>query len=391
MRLPYIFVSALLMISTGCGHGHSEHEHEHEHSHAPGHVHGEAEEHEDEDEHGHDHSDEIILSPADAERFGVVVEEAVYQPFSKTIKVSGEINAPSASIYTVAARSSGKITLASDIIVGGSLKTGQTVGHISAAGFEGGDPTAAAALRLEAARKELDRLTPLFKEGLVSQKDYIAAQNEYNQALATTSGSKNGSTLVSPASGRISKLFVSQNQFVNSGEPILELTDTRKLTLRAYVPVRFAGMVPEIVSARFSSPASDKVWDLTEMNGRLTSGSTNMVTEGGYIPVQFDFDNNSNSVAGTYADVYLVCQTADSCIALPRTAITEELGTKFVFVQVDDHGYEKRPVATGNSDGKRTAILSGIEPGDKVVTSGTVFVKLAQTKNVMPEGHSHSH
>ncbi len=389
MRLNYFIVSALLMISTGCTQGHAdhEHEHEHEHAHASGHVHGESEEHED----GHDHDDEIILSPADAERFGVEVEEASYQPFNKTVKVSGQIIAPVASVYTVVAKSTGKISLASNIIVGGELKQGQIIGHISADGFEGGDPTEAAALKLEAAKKELERLTPLYNEGLVSKKDYVATQNDYNQALAATSGNKKGSAVVAPAAGRISKIFISQNQFVNPGEPILELTDTRKLTLRADVPVRHAGIVPEIVSARFSTPASDKVWDLSELSGRQTSGSGNIVTDGGYIPVQFDFDNNANSVAGTYADVYLVCQTTDSCIALPRTAITEELGTKFIFIQVDDHGYEKRNVTIGNSDGKRTAILSGIEPGEKVVTSGTVFVKLAQTKNIMPEGHSHTH
>ena len=123
------------------------------------------------------------------------------------------------------------------------------------------------------------------------------------------------------------------------------------------------------------------------MNGRLVSGVNNIVTEGGYIPVQFDFENTENLAAGTYADIYLVCQQADSCIALPKSAITEELGTKYVFVKVDDHGYQKRLVTTAGSDGERTVILSGVNPGEEVVTQGTVFVKLAQTKNVVPEGH----
>lgn len=373
MKISRVLIAVTTIALTGCGHNHTT-ENEHEGI---------------EVERSHD--DEIVLSPTDAERFGVETEKVEYSPLNQAIKVTGQIEAPAASVYTVSAHTSGKVTLGNNIVAGSILKQGQHIGTISAQGFEGGDQSAAASARLEAAQKELDRLRPLYKEGLVSQKEFTAAEAEYNIAKASSSGTKGGSAVTSPASGRVSRLLVSQNQFVSAGEPILELTDTRQLALRADLPVRYSGKLPEIISARFVTPSSDTIYDLTEMNGRLATGTNNMVSQNGYIPVQFYFDNNVNSVAGTYADVYLVCQTTDSCITLPRSAITEELGAKFVFVKVDDHGYEKRNVATGSTDGKRTAILSGLKPGEEVVTKGVVFVKLAQTKNNMPEGHSHNH
>lgn len=42
------------------------------------------------------------------------------------------------------------------------------------------------------------------------------------------------------------------------------------------------------------------------------------------------------------------------------------------------------------SDGERVEILSGINPGDKVVTEGAVHVRLAAAGKSIP-GHTHNH
>ncbi|MCM1021361.1 MAG: efflux RND transporter periplasmic adaptor subunit [Muribaculum sp.] len=381
MKLAQILLLSLSLTGFyGCAHSHSDHDGEH---------HDEVEV-EGADEHHHD-DDEIILSPDDAARFGVVTEIIQQQPFYQTIKVTGEVSAPETGVYTVTARKSGKIIFAGNISAGTMLKAGQTIGRLSASGYQGGDQTAADAIRLESAKKELDRLTPLYKEGVVSQKDYAAAEAEYRIAEVAANGSSTSSTVVSPVSGRVSNIFVSQNQFLNAGDPILNIVDTKELTLRADLPVKYSKLLSDIVSARYSTAESDTVYDIADMNGRLISSNNNMVSKGGYIPVQFKFDNVLNTVAGAYADIYLICKQTKNCISLPRTAISEEQGAKFVFVKIDDHGYEKRNVSLGNSDGQRVAILKGLQPGEEVVTEGTVFVKLAQTKNVMPEGHSHHH
>ena len=45
----------------------------------------------------------------------------------------------------------------------------------------------------------------------------------------------------------------------------------------------------------------------------------------------------------------------------------------------------------GATDGARREILSGIKNGDKVVTAGTTYVRLAESSGAVPEGHSHNH
>ena len=76
-------------------------------------------------------------------------------------------------------------------------------------------------------------------------------------------------------------------------------------------------------------------------------------------------------------------------ISVPASAITEEQGLYFVYLQLDEEGYKKQEVTLGQNDGVRTQITSGLKIGDKVVTKGVYQVKLAAISSVMPEGHSH--
>ncbi|MDE6503535.1 MAG: efflux transporter periplasmic adaptor subunit, partial [Muribaculaceae bacterium] len=61
-----------------------------------------------------------------------------------------------------------------------------------------------------------------------------------------------------------------------------------------------------------------------------------------------------------------------------------------VYIRLDEDCYEKSPVARGGSDGQRVEILSGITPGEHVVTDGMAYVRLAENVGAVP-GHSHTH
>lgn len=76
-------------------------------------------------------------------------------------------------------------------------------------------------------------------------------------------------------------------------------------------------------------------------------------------------------------------------LAVSSEAITESQGIYFVYVQHSADTYRKVEVTLGASDGMRTEILSGLHPGDKVVTRGATLVRLAANATAVPEGHSH--
>ena len=105
----------------------------------------------------------------------------------------------------------------------------------------------------------------------------------------------------------------------------------------------------------------------------------------------FHLEGDGRLTSGGYVDAYLKLASQHNAIAVPAEALSEQQGKWFVYIQLDEDCYEKRPVERGGTDGQNVEILSGIKPGENVVTDGVAYVKLAESAGIVPEGHSHSH
>lgn len=382
-----ISAATLTLILSACsgqnesheGHGHHDHE---RHDHQPAAT--------------ADHDDEglIVLGHDQIEKLGV--ESTVIQPdeFSDILKVSGEISAMPGSAGAVAARQAGIVKLASGISTGSYVSSGRVIATVTARGMSGGDPNEAARVAYQAAKRELDRITPLHKEGIVSTRDYNAAIQRVDEARAamvtTTPGG--GSTATAPVSGVITSLDVVDGQFVEAGQTIAAISSNNALTLRADIPESAASRLSEITGARFRPSYSDEVIDVLQSGGKMVSTPTVSAATGGYVPVYFTLPKGKDGlINGSYCEVYLLGTPRQGVIAVAEEGISEQQGKFFVYVEKEPGHYEKRPVMTGPTDGIRREILSGVHPGDKVVSKGMAFVRLAETSGAVPEGHSHSH
>lgn len=356
-------------------------------------AHNHADEHGHKEEgHGHDHHDEIVMSPSDAARFGVRAEAISKAPFSEVIKTVGEIMPAASDRAVVSAPTAGIVRLARGIEVGANVRAGETVASVSAKNISGGDANSAAKANLNAAKRELDRLEPLLKDGLVTKKDYNEALRVYEEAKSSYSPTAAGGVASAPLAGVISELSVSDGAYVEAGQPIATIGRNNRLTLRALLPASEVAFLPRIATANFRPSKGGDVISLADRKGALLSSSTSgSGSTPGYVPVYFSFDSNGDVIPGVPADIYLVGSAKAEALTVPLEAISEQQGEKFVYVKVDDHAYRKQNVKVGRSDGKRVEILTGINDGDSVVTVGSTFVRLAETSTVVPEGHSHSH
>ena len=149
-------------------------------------------------------------------------------------------------------------------------------------------------------------------------------------------------------------------------------------------------MLRGVSSAHFRTSYNNHVYQLDSLNGRLLSYGKSTDGTSYYIPVTFEFDNRGEVLPGAFAEVWLLSGEREDIISIPRSALTEEQGVKFVYVQLDAECYQKREVKTGADDGARVEILSGLKEGEKLVTQGAIHVKLASASNAIPE-HTHNH
>lgn len=391
--LSYILWGCSGSSSHGSGeeHQHSDHIEEHDHEHSE----HEAHDHESEG-HEHDaHSDEIILKKAEAEAIGLTTKTMAPEKFHSVITCSGTLSAAQGDEMTVVAPVSGVVALAGRHIADGSqVAKGSVLLRLSAEKMAAGDPASRAYIDYETARKAYDRATELVKDQIISRQEYEQIARDYETArlaYEAVGGSRSGSAVQAPMSGYLKNILVSDGDFVEMGQPLMTLSQNRRLQLRAEVPQRYYKSLPTVTSAHFKTTYDDRVYDLGQLNGKLLSYGRGTLAGGAYVPVVFEFDNRGDVVPGACVEVYLLSSSVDNALVVPVSALTEEQGLYFVYLRLDEEGYKKQEVTIGDTDGANVRILSGLHEGDRVVTRGVYQVKLAANSSVIPEGHSHNH
>lgn len=375
-------------------HSHDAHAHSHEdHDHAAHEQDAHSHDAHAHDAHGHNHGEGIAFTKKQAEAAGLVVEEVAEVPFYDVIKTAGHLQAPVGDEAVVVATSAGVLYYTQPSLVEGqALSEGKAFAGISAKRLQDGDPLVKAKLAYETAKAEYERAERLVADKIVSAKEYEQIRLRYETAKTTYEGQAAGMTelgasLASPITGYVKQLLVPNGAHVEVGQPVAVVTQTRRLQLVAEVSERDFGQLAKVTKAHFRPTYSDRFYKTDELGGRLLAYGRSAV--GAFVPVTFEVDNVGDLIAGSYAEVYLLTRPESGVVSIPVTALTEEQGLYFVYVQVCDEEFEKREVHPGRRGGERVEILHGLHYGDRVVTRGAVQVKLASMTTAIPHGHSH--
>lgn len=341
------------------------------------------------------HAGEIVLPVEKAKAAGVVAEVIKPGDFQTVIQTSGSLQSASGDEASVVATMSGIVRMVRAMPEGARVGRGQALFSISSEHMQDGDPADRAGVAYATAKREYERAQKLVKDKIISEKEFNAIKENYDmariaqKALAASKG-KSGVAVTAPITGYVKECLVKNGDYVAAGQPMMSLTRNRKLYLVADVPGRYMQQLSQVKTARFMSSYGGELYDLQQLNGRPVAYGRTTTAGSSYVPVTFEFDTTAGLLPGMAVTVYLVTGTRSGVISVPESALTEEEGAKYVYVRTDAECYEKREVRTGASDGARREILSGIKPGETVVTKGAIEVKLASATNAIPP-HTHSH
>ncbi len=380
------------------GHSHAGHDHSgHDHS---GHDHAK------ENHSGHalpapakeegSHAEGEIIFPAEQAALTDFKVEAVQPaPFADVIRTSGQILPAQGDQQCLSASVSGIVSFGEvKLTEGSAVRKGETLFYISSKNIASGDAAQRIKAAYEKARAEYERVVPLAAEQILSQRELEAAQYDYRQAKAEWEAIAGHSTargvaVTAPTAGYVSGLQVHEGDFVEMGTLLASVARGRRMELRAEVSQRYYDRLRAIRTASFLPPYGERALDLKEMGGKLVSIGQATAAGGYMIPVTFEFDNPGGLASGSYVEVFMRGEPHGEVISVPVGAVTEQQGLFYVYVQLDEEGYLRREVKPGASDGGRIVILSGLEPGERVVTRGAVQVRMAAMSGAIPHGHSH--
>lgn len=372
-------IYALFVIS--CSGGADSHNHEAVHE-------------QEQNEHEHEHQDgAIVIDPEDAERLGILTAEIYVTPVHESIPVTGQITTLPSGTAVISATGPGIVTLSETLSPGKKVSAGQQVARVSAQGISGGDPNAAARVAMNAAKQEVERLTPLVAEGIVTRREYNAAVAAYEAARAVYSPKAASGSLTSPITGVVTAVNVSTGQYVEAGTIIATVAKSDKLLLRLDIPEMYRANLSEIEDAEFRAPQSDTWLTAKTLGGTLTDAPGGaMPVNAGYIPVYFKISNTDGVLAaGTYVEANVLLSVTHDGVSIPAEALSEQYGNYFVYLKTGDHEYQKQKVTVGTLSGSRATITSGLSGGQIIVVKGVSAVKLSESSGAAPEGHTHNH
>ncbi len=81
-----------------------------------------------------------------------------------------------------------------------------------------------------------------------------------------------------------------------------------------------------------------------------------------------------------FARLHIQVGDANAFLAIPKEAVLEDDGKKFLYVVEGPDRYLKREVQIATASGDQVRVIQGLQPGERIVTKGAVLVKGQEAK-----------
>ncbi len=323
-----------------------------------------------------------------------VMKETMYD----VIKATGEIQSAPGDEVTIASKSNGIVKfVGNNNVTGSAIRVGQTMftvtgGEIAYENVDAAKQTART--ELASAKNEYTRVSELIKDKLITQAEFQNAKLRYEQAqIALNNLGRNysgGKSLSSTINGFIKNIMVSEGQYVSAGQPLATITKNQRLVLKADVSLKDADKISSIQEANFTIIQNKESYNTKELNGKLLAVGKTTAGNSPFIPVHFQIDSKPGMLPGSFAEVFLKTIPINDALVIPVSALVEEQGIFYVYVQTEGESFQKRELKLGANDGQKVQVLSGVAEGERVVTKGGYQIKLSQASGALP-AHGHEH
>ncbi len=232
----------------------------------------------------------------------------------------------------------------------------------------------------ELARINLERQRALIAQKAVAQSDFDSAQSEFSQDDAAVEDAQAliaRKTIVAPFDGIAGIRQVDLGQYLNVGSTIAPLQSLDPIYVEFTVPQQD---IDQVATGKKLRIRADGV-DGREFDGIVTAIDSKVDEATRNITIQGTVQNPDHLLRpGMYVNVDVLLPEQEGVVAIPSTAIEYAPYGNSVFIikdvppGADGKGGGKEVVQQfvklGATRGDQVAVLSGVHPGDEVVTSG---------------------
>jgi RND family efflux transporter MFP subunit len=223
-------------------------------------------------------------------------------------------------------------------------------------------------------RNDLDTYTELLKGKAATQEKVNDIRNNYQNALNQVEQARkriSDATIKAPTSGIISAKPVEQGVFVNAGTEVATIVNLNKAKVQVNLT---ESEVYKVTKGQHVKLTTD-VYPGKEFSGAISFISPQADQTHNYL-VEIIIDNSAQAVlrSGTFVYADFSRKTTEQLLVIPREALTESVKNAAVYV-VKNNVVHQQSIKTGAELGSNIQVISGLQAGDSIVTSGQINLK----------------
>lgn len=240
-----------------------------------------------------------------------------------------------------------------------------------------------AALKSNQAKLQLAKINYEREQSLFAKKVSSKAtlDTRYAELLEAQSGVESieaqikSKTIVTPFAGRMGIRLVNLGQYISPGTPMVTLQSLNPLYVDFYVPEKYLAdlCLGQAVDIVINIGKGKTVrGEITAINAKVEQTTRNVLIQA-TIP-----NDNQELYPGMYGFVKVWLKEKKDLLVVPQTAIAYSLSGNYVFLVKEEktsdqekqfHVY-RQYITVGDRRDDEVSILSGLTPGDKIITSG---------------------
>lgn len=240
--------------------------------------------------------------------------------------------------------------------------------------------------KLELAEINAKRIRSLVQQQATSQSELDAAEATLKQAeaeLGVIEAQIADKQVTAPFSGQIGIRQINSGEFIERGQLIATLESTDPMLVDFKIPQQQVGLVEVGDRIQLTLSGSNRL----QAEGRISAIDPRVDESTRSLQVEGIFPNPENRFrSGMYVEVEILAEEPREVVAIPSTAVLFQPYGNIIYVidssvQEGPRPVQQRFVRTGEKRGDYIEVISGVEPGEEVVTSGAF--KLSNDRNVI--------
>jgi multidrug efflux system membrane fusion protein len=238
--------------------------------------------------------------------------------------------------------------------------------------------------QLTIAKRNVNRYSELFKEGVVSQQDLDTQQSAEGNLegmvradQATIDNAKLNlayTHITAPFDGRVGLRLVDPGNMVHASDAsgMLVLTQMHPIAVIFTIP---EDNLPPVLKRLHQGGMTVDVFSRDNRNhlstGSLLTVNNQIDQTTGTVRLKAVFDNNDSMLwPNQFVNARLLLDVKKNATVVPSAAVQRGAEGTYAFVVKADNTVEVRQVKVGVTEGNLIAVNQGLNPGEKVVTDG---------------------